>query len=732
MAGRERAAAARRGRKGIVTMSSRTRQRIFYLVPVSAEAGLTSLALSLVRALQLAGVRVGFIKPISQPEFVAGEQDQSVHFARVLCSAETPDPIPFDHAAEMVRTGQLPSLMEEVVARVENARDKCDAFVVEGLIPDADIQIATRLNIGMIQSLSADIIPVLAGQGRGAEDLTAKVATAIEQYGDDGRRSVAGVMINFCDTAAAKEIAKAGTVAIGAAAKAAPILASIPTVPGLSAPRVIDVARELGFEIFNRGDIETARVRKLLVAARSCDKLLNHLSSGTLVITAADRSDAILASALVAQRGMPLAGFVLTCGGRPAPEVSAILASPPLNRLPVLLTNDDTYITATRLSGLSKHISEDDLDGMESVIAFMADKIDVAPLVRRIDLPGDALMPPPVFRHRLVATARIVPQRIVLPEGDEPRTVRAAAICAEKGIARCVLLGSPDKINAVAAAHGVELPPGVEIVNPDTIRHAYVAPMVEIRKHKGLTPLQAEVGLEDTVTLGTMMLAQGDVDGLVSGAVHTTASTVRPALQLIKTAPGDSIVSSVFFMLMPDQVLVYGDCAINPDPKAEELAEIAIQSADSAKAFGIEPRIAMISYSTGASGTGEDVDKVRQATALVKARRPDLVIDGPIQYDAATVESVGRQKAPGSPVAGRANVFVFPDLNTGNTTYKAVQRSANVVSVGPMLQGLRKPVNDLSRGALVDDIVYTIALTAIQAQAAKRKAKTKEPAEAAE
>jgi phosphate acetyltransferase len=229
-----------------------------------------------------------------------------------------------------------------------------------------------------------------------------------------------------------------------------------------------------------------------------------------------------------------------------------------------------------------------------------------------------------------------------------------------------------------------------------------------------------------------MMLAQGDVDGLVSGAVHTTASTVRPALQLIKTAPGDSIVSSVFFMLMPDQVLVYGDCAINPDPKAEELAEIAIQSADSAKAFGIEPRIAMISYSTGASGTGEDVDKVRQATALVKARRPDLVIDGPIQYDAATVESVGRQKAPGSPVAGRANVFVFPDLNTGNTTYKAVQRSANVVSVGPMLQGLRKPVNDLSRGALVDDIVYTIALTAIQAQAAKRKAKTKEPAEAAE
>jgi phosphate acetyltransferase len=214
-----------------------------------------------------------------------------------------------------------------------------------------------------------------------------------------------------------------------------------------------------------------------------------------------------------------------------------------------------------------------------------------------------------------------------------------------------------------------------------------------------------------------MMLAEGDVDGLVSGAVHTTANTVRPALQLIKTAPGSSIVSSVFFMLMPDQVLVYGDCAINPDPTAEELAEIAIQSADSAAAFGLDPRVAMISYSTGASGAGEDVEKVREATRLVHERRPDLVVDGPIQYDAASVESVGLQKAPSSPLAGHANVFIFPDLNTGNTTYKAVQRSAGVISVGPMLQGLRKPVNDLSRGALVDDIVYTIALTAIQAQA---------------
>jgi len=306
-------------------------------------------------------------------------------------------------------------------------------------------------------------------------------------------------------------------------------------------------------------------------------------------------------------------------------------------------------------------------------------------------------------------------RRIVLPEGDEPRTVEAAAICQSKGIARCVLLAKPEAVREVAANRGITLPEGLEIIDPDTIREQYVAPMVELRKNKGLTPGLARQALEDSVVLGTMMLQQDDVDGLVSGAVHTTANTIRPALQLIKTAPGASLVSSVFFMLMPEQVFVYGDCAVNPEPTAEELADIAIQSAESAKAFGIDPKVAMISYSTGTSGSGADVEKVKEATRLAQEKRPDLLIDGPLQYDAASVPSVGRQKAPDSKVAGQANVFVFPDLNTGNTTYKAVQRSANVLSIGPMLQGLRKPVNDLSRGALVDDIVYTIALTAIQA-----------------
>ncbi|MBF2992236.1 phosphate acetyltransferase, partial [Pseudomonas aeruginosa] len=300
---------------------------------------------------------------------------------------------------------------------------------------------------------------------------------------------------------------------------------------------------------------------------------------------------------------------------------------------------------------------------------------------------------------------------------SEPRTVQAAAICQARGIARCVLLAKPEEVQAVAQAQGIVLPEGLEIIDPDLVRQRYVEPMVELRKGKGLNAPMAEQQLEDSVVLATMMLALDEVDGLVSGAIHTTASTIRPALQLIKTAPGYNLVSSVFFMLLPDQVLVYGDCAVNPDPSASDLAEIAVQSAASAQAFGIPARVAMISYSTGDSGSGVDVDKVREATRLAREQRPDLLIDGPLQYDAAAIASVGRQKAPNSPVAGQATVFIFPDLNTGNTTYKAVQRSADCVSVGPMLQGLRKPVNDLSRGALVEDIVYTIALTAIQADA---------------
>jgi phosphate acetyltransferase len=325
------------------------------------------------------------------------------------------------------------------------------------------------------------------------------------------------------------------------------------------------------------------------------------------------------------------------------------------------------------------------------------------------------LLSPPAFRRRLTTQARQAHRRIVLPEGGEPRTLHAAIICHEQRIARCVLLVDPQTAATQATGLGLSLPGGLEIVDPRKVEERYVDALVAARAHKGMTADIARDQLTDPVMLGTVMLHLDEVDGLVAGAAHTTAATLRPALQVIGTAPGAALVSSVFFMCLPDEVVIYGDCAVNPDPDAEQLADIAIQSAGSAKAFGIQPRVAMISFSTGTSGSGADVAKVAEATRIVRDRRPDLLIDGPLQYDAAAIDSVARSKAPSSPIAGHATVFVFPDLNTGNTTYKAVQRSADVVSVGPMLQGLAKPVNDLSRGALVDDIVYTIALTSIQA-----------------
>ena len=322
---------------------------------------------------------------------------------------------------------------------------------------------------------------------------------------------------------------------------------------------------------------------------------------------------------------------------------------------------------------------------------------------------------PPAFRHKLTELAKQANKLIILPEGTDVRTIKAAAICCERNIARCQLIGDKEEIIRIAEQQGIVLPKNLLITDPNDIRDNYIGPLVDLRKNKGLTDVIAKENLKDNVVLATMMLQMGQVDGLVSGAVNTTANTIRPALQLIKTAPGSSLVSSVFFMLLPEQVLVYGDCAINPEPNAEQLADIAIQSADSAAAFGIPPRVAMISYSTGSSGHGADVEKVTEATKIAQTKRPDLIIDGPLQYDAAIMENVAKKKAPNSPVAGKATVFIFPDLNTGNTTYKAVQRSADLVSIGPMLQGMNKPVNDLSRGALVDDIVFTIALTAIQA-----------------
>ncbi|WP_020505969.1 phosphate acetyltransferase [Lamprocystis purpurea] len=674
--------------------------QIFLVTPVRQGVGLTSAALGIVRALQRLGVEVGFVKPIAQEP-----EDNSDHFAREIFQIPVPAALALADSAERIAANQTSQLLEDVVALCMNASTGVGVLVVEGLHTDAEHPFASQLNVDLARSLKAEV--VLVADASLPQAVTESRLAASQFANEDCR--VAGVIFNKAPKRFDPVLAqnKLGQVRIWGV---------VPENPILRAPRTLDIAQHLKADLVWRGELDTRRVTEFVTAARSVAEVIPRLRPGVLVITSGDRDDVILACALAASRGIELAGILLTHASAIAPRVMEFAGPALTSGLPILGSDDDSYGTARQVSHIPRTVPKDDIARMNTVLDCVAEHLDAETISAAFHLRENTKLSPPAFRYQLIQKARAAQKRIVLPEGEEPRTLRAAAICEAKGIAHCVLLGKREAIEMVAAAQGITLPAGLEILDPDAIRANYVDAMVTLRKAKGLTPTQALEQLEDVVVVGTMMLAVGDVDGLVSGAVHTTANTVRPAMQLIKTAPGASIVSSVFFMLMPDQVLVYGDCAINPDPTADQLAEIAQQSADSAAAFGITPKVAMISYSTGLSGTGDDVNKVRMATEIAHAKYPDLVLDGPLQYDAASTADVGRQKAPGSPVAGQATVFIFPDLNTGNTTYKAVQRSANVVSVGPMLQGLRKPVNDLSRGALVDDIVFTIALTAIQAQ----------------
>lgn len=693
-----------------------------FVAPTRNGVGLSSTALGLTRALERQGLKVAFLKPIAQTHETA--PDDSVHFARTLAHAVTPDPIPLAQAEEQLSLGQEEDLMEGVVALAREAASGitggADVLVAEGLALNERNVYAGALNASLARNLEADVVLVSSLAGVTPAALADELDIAAQAYRRSDGSGLAGYVLNF----APRELDFGGLMAdLRAHSRTLargelPLLGVITQSPALTAPRTLDVARHLGAEILNEGEATLRRVTSTVVTARSVPKMADLFTSGALVVTPGDREDVVMAAALSHLSGVPLAGLLFTSGSAPEDSIEKLCRAALTSSLPVLRVATNSYNTASALSRMDPRVPHDDLERMERILDFIADRLDTFPLGARLRTPqpeGERRLPPSAFRYELIQKARAANKRIVLPEGDEPRTVRAAIRCMEKGIARPVLLAKPDRVRQVAEGQGLTLPEGLEVIDPDGVRANYVAPMVELRKSKGLTAPQAEAQLEDTVVLGTMMLALGEVDGLVSGAVHTTANTVRPALQLIKTAPGVRLVSSIFFMLLPEQVVVYGDAAINPNPNAEELADIAIQSADSARAFGIPPRIAMLSYSTGESGAGEDVEKVRVATGLVRERRPDLPVDGPLQYDAASVLSVGLQKAPGSPVAGRATVFIFPDLNTGNTTYKAVQRAAGVVAIGPMLQGLRKPVNDLSRGALVDDIVYTIALTAIQA-----------------
>ncbi|QDE30803.1 MULTISPECIES: phosphate acetyltransferase [Shewanella] len=707
--------------------------RNIMLIPIGIGVGLTSLSLGMVRALERKGVKVQFFKPIAQIRSGDTGPERSTTILSTSPTVNPLEPYTMVHAEALIRSEQIDVLMEQIIARAADCADNTEILVIEGLVPTRSHPFADDINYEIAKALDADIIFIATPGVDTPNGLMNRLEIAYNSWGGHKNKRLIGAIINkigapvdsegrtrpdlseVFDDKNIKSIDSSDMFQLPGKSPLR-ILGSVPYNLELISPRASDLAKHLNAKIINAGEMHTRRMRRVTFCARSIPNMVSHIKNNSLLVTSGDRSDVIVSACLAAMNGIKIGALLLTGGYEPEPAIMKLCEQAFETGLPVFLIESNTWQTSLNIQRFDHEVPVDDAVRIERLQEYVASHIDQTWIESVTqDSPREHRLSPPAFRYKLTELARAAHKTIVLPEGEEPRTVKAAAICAERGIARCVLLGNREEILRVASQQDVILSEDIIIIDPKSVREKYVEPMVELRRNKGLTEVVAREQLEDNMVLGTMMLAQDEVDGIVSGAIHTTAHTIRPPLQLIKTAPGSSLVSSIFFMLMPDQVLVYGDCAINPDPNPEQLADIAIQSAESAKAFGIEPRVAMISYSTGTSGTGSDVDKVREATRIAKEKRPDLIIDGPLQYDAAVMPNVALSKAPNSPVAGKATVFVFPDLNTGNTTYKAVQRSADLISIGPMLQGMRKPVNDLSRGALVDDIVYTIALTAIQA-----------------
>ena len=700
--------------------------RRIMLIPVGTSVGLTTVSMGLVRAIEEQGIKLNFFKPVAQPRKGDNGEERSTAIIAHHASVSPITPFELEYVERMISNDSTDELLEEIIERFEESSVQEAVTVIEGLVTTRHHPYAERLNLEISRALDADIVFVAVPGNESTTDINHRLEIVVDTYGGHKSQKVVGCIFNKvnapfdehgrlrADIGAieAPEHDEERTQALRDLPifkKGLSLLGTIDWSADLVSPRATDVAKHLNASLLNEGELAERRLSSVTFCAREIHNMTHTLKPGALLVMSGDRGDVFVSCCLAALNGTKLGALLLTGGYQPDENIMALCSQAMETGLPVMLVNSNTWQTAQALHAFNQEVPVDDSKRIEKVMVHTAESLDaswVNSLTQKVS--RQKKLSPSAFRFYLTNRARQVNKRIVLPEGNEPRTVVAASICAKRGLAR-------PEIRRVAEQQGVVLSEGVEILSPSAIKKDYVESLVALRGHKGVTEVVAQELLEDNVTLGTMMLQQDDVDGLVSGAVNTTANTIRPALQLIKTAENASLVSSVFFMLLPDQVLVYGDCAINPDPNAQQLADIAIQSAESAQMFGIEPRVAMISYSTGSSGAGSDVEKVREATKIAQSLRPDLLIDGPLQYDAAAIESVGKSKAPNSPVAGKANVFVFPDLNTGNTTYKAVQRSFDLVCIGPMLQGMRKPVNDLSRGALVDDIVFTIALTAIQA-----------------
>lgn len=682
--------------------------RSIYVTSPEGDTGKSTIALGLVDLLTRTVQKVGVFRPITRSD---GDGD---YVLELLLAHDSVD-LSFDDCIgttyAQVHTDPEAAL-STIVQRYHEIARRCDVVVIVGSdYTDIAGPAELAVNARIAANLGAPVLLTVRGQGRTPEEVRQVAEVSLAEL-EAGHAQVVAVVANRCQP---DEVDDVRTALEGLSRAWA-----LPEDPFLVAPTV----RQLMDSVHGHlevGDAEllSREVTDVLVGAMSIEHLLERLTDGVVVIVPGDRADILLGMLMAhtAENFPSMAGVILTGGFNP-PSVVARLVDGLGLHLPIMQTDLGTFGSASAAAETRGRLSADSQRKVDSALALFEKYTNAEEALAALEVPSTEVVTPLMFEYGLLDRARSDKKRIVLPEGTDDRILRAASTLLRREVVDLTILGEETPIRKRATELGLNLD-AADIVNPKAgdLLERMAAEYTELRKHKGMTVERAREIVSSVSYFGTMMVQLGLADGMVSGAVHTTAHTIKPSFEIIKVVPGMSVVSSVFLMCLEDRVLVYGDCAVNPDPTAEQLADIAISSAATAAQFGIEPRIAMLSYSTGESGSGADVDKVRAATELVRERRPDLSVEGPIQYDAAVDASVAKTKLPDSAVAGRATVFIFPDLNTGNNTYKAVQRSAGAVAVGPVLQGLRKPVNDLSRGALVQDIVNTVAITAIQAQA---------------
>jgi len=689
--------------------------RSIYVAGLGPGVGKSTVALGIVELLSRQIARIGVFRPLVP----AHAEDPLLALLTKRYPVMVPYPDAFGvttaEASALVADGKREELISLIVERYREVERHCASVVVVGSdfadeSADGSDEMPRELafNARLSTEFGSVVVPVVSGEGRTPESLEAAARSAYHSLVDLGA-TVLAVIANRVPGGAA------GLPPVGLPV---PVWA-IPEVAAVAAPTVAEVAAALDATVISGAESALDRdVLDYVVGAAHVPAMLDHLTDGALLITPGDRADLLVAASAAHAAGVvTLSGLVLTLGEFPDRRVVRVIEK--LNTgLAMLVTSADSYHTVAAAGRIAARLSVATPRKVEAALGAFEESVDTTELSRLLDVARSSRVTPLMFENDLIDRARADRCHLVLPEGADERILRATETLLRRGVADLTLLGEPGEITRRARELGVELG-AARLVDPETSewREQFAERYAGLRRHKGMTLELASDVIRDVNYFGTLMVASGLADGMVSGANHTTAATIRPAFEVIKTVPGVSVASSVFFMLLADRVLVYGDCAVNPDPDAGQLADIALSSARTAAAFGVEPRVAMLSYSTGSSGAGADVEKVAAATELVRQRRPDLPVEGPIQYDAAIDPAVAAAKLPQSTVAGRATVFVFPDLNTGNNTYKAVQRSANAVAVGPVMQGLRRPVNDLSRGATVKDIVNTVAITAIQAAA---------------